>query len=145
MITLDDSRWPLVMFIAKGSLSESQFDSYLGLYSRILSRGERYVAIFDAREAKPMDVQLVKRQARWIDENAEALVRCNVGIAFVIPSPMIRGVFKAILWIRPMPQPYVVLNTMQEAADWASRKLRDAGLQVPDLTTVAGVAAGSRR
>ena len=137
MITQDRSRWPLVVFTSRRALSESDFESYLAEYDRLLAREERYAAIFDAREAKPLDVKLVKRQAQWMEQNAAALKRLNVGIAFVIPSPLIRGVLRAILWMRPMPQPYNVCEAMPQALDWATRRMRQNGLRVPELRDIA--------
>ena|SRR5579863_2818926 len=133
MITQDTSRWPLVVFVSRDELGESDFDAYLAEYSRLLAGGKRYAAVFDAREAKPLDVKLVKKQARWMDEHEAELKRLSVGIAFVIPSPMIRGVLRAILWLRPMPQPYNICETMPSALDWTVRRLRQNGLPVPEV------------
>ncbi len=137
MITVDETLWPLVIFRSRGVLNDAQFDQYLRAYDRVLGRRELYAALFDAREAKPLEVGHAKRQAKWIADNSEALKKYNVGIAFVIPSPMIRGVLKAILWMRPMPQPHIVFQTVHEALPWLIEKLRRAGLEIPDVSNVA--------
>jgi hypothetical protein len=51
-------------------------------------------------------------------------------VALVIQSPMIRGVLKAILWIEPMPQPYKVCATKDEAIAFLRERLRAAGMEL---------------
>jgi hypothetical protein len=119
-----------------GVVDAARFDAYISEFETLLERNERFAAVFDARHARPLDVRLVEKKAKWMDDNAQRLKRLNVGIAFVIPSPMIRGVLQAILWLHPIPQPYNVCDAMPQALDWIARRLRQNGLRVPDLRGV---------
>jgi hypothetical protein len=124
---------PLITFAFRGSVSAADFDEYLAAYDAILARDKQWVSIFDARDVRPLDSKQVRRQADWIKRNAAVLSRLNLGIAFVIPSPMIRGVLRAILWIQPLPQPHVVVANMSAAYSWCAIQLRAVGLPVPSI------------
>ena len=50
---------------------------------------------------------------------------------------MIRGVMKAVLWLKPMPTENQVFETMDEALDWVRTRLAAEGLAIPDLAGVA--------
>jgi len=126
-----DETGPLTTFVFRERVSDADFDKYLSLYDAIVARGEPWVSIFDARDVRPLDSKQVRRQAEWIKRNREALSKLNVGIAFVIPSPMIRGVLKAILWMQPLPQPHVVVASISAAYAWCVLQLKAAGLPVP--------------
>ncbi len=128
-----DETGPLRTFVFRQRVSDADFDEYLRAYDGIVARGEPWVSIFDARDVRPLDSRQVRRQADWIKRNAESLRTLNLGIAFVIPSPMIRGVLKAILWIQPLPQPHVVVADMGAAHAWCKLQLEAAGLPVPPL------------
>jgi hypothetical protein len=128
MFRLDEA-WPLLTFVFRDHVSEADFDAYLTAYERVIARGDHWVSIFDARDVKPLEAKLVRRQAEWIKRHAEVLTARNLGIAFVIPSPMIRGVLKAILWLQPLPQQHVVVANMDAAHAWCELQLRGAGLQ----------------
>jgi hypothetical protein len=131
MIQVDESQWPLVRFTSRGTADEGNFDTYLRSYDRVLAHGQRYVAIFDASEAKPLEVGQMKAQAAWIRANAQRLIELNLGIAFVIPSPMIRGVLKAVLWLQPLPQPYTVVGSYDDAYRWVETKARLGDIYLP--------------
>jgi hypothetical protein len=63
--------------------------------------------------------------------NRAAIARHSVGVALVIPSPMIRGVLKAILWIEPMPQPHKLCAGEAEAVAWLKERLAAAKAPPP--------------
>jgi hypothetical protein len=86
MITLDSSRWPLVIFNHRKVQSEAEFDAYLAATEEVLARNERFAAIYDARNASPGDLKWVGKNAKWIELHAGELKRLNVGITFLIPS-----------------------------------------------------------
>jgi hypothetical protein len=121
----------LITFVFRDRVSDGDFDRYLSTYDRVVARGEPWVSIFDARDVRPLDSKQVRQQADWIERNSQVLSKLNFGIAFVIPSPTIRGVLKAILWLQPIPQQHVVVATMSAAYGWCESQLRAAGLRAP--------------
>jgi hypothetical protein len=133
VITLDRSRWPLLIYTARGEQTEADFDAYLAAQEEVLQRNERFAAIFDARNVNPGDIKWVGKNAKWIERHARELKRLNIGITFLTPSPTIRGVLRATLWMFPLPQPFTVCDSMPVCIDWITRRLRESGMPVPNL------------
>ena len=128
---VDTSRLPIVVVRFSGPISEPEFDMYLASMTQIISRSEPTLTILDARRAIRSPPSQRKKQAEWIKTHADQLRRYSLGTAFVLTSPLVRGVLTAILWLQPLPSDYVVVATMAEAEDWAAGKLRAAGLPAP--------------
>lgn len=132
-IELDEARWPLVLITFRGVVPDTEFDAYLDGLERILLRGGPAVAVVDTREAGLLPGAQRRKQAEWYRDRAEALRSTNLGTAFVIDSTAIRGVLTAMLWLAPLPQPYHVAATFEDAERWVLEKLRAGG--VPPSTS----------
>ncbi len=125
---IDDSRFPLVVVRFVGLLTDEDFRAYLERAEAVRSRGPN-AAILDATHAGYLPARQRRMQAEWMKRHREMLRRNSLGSAFVVPSPLIRGVLTAILWIADMPGPHVVVETYAEAEEWVRAKLDAAGLE----------------
>ncbi len=130
-IEIDEKRFPLVLVTFEGSVPNDQFEQYLRGMDRMLSRRQPNVTILDATRSDRSPAVQRKMQADWIKTNREALEQYSCGTAFVISSPLVRGVLTAILWMQPLPQGYTVVATLAEAEDWAVGRLRQRGVEAP--------------
>jgi len=130
-VDYDDSRFPLVLIRAHGAATDAEFVDYLGVMERPLLRRERFVEIFDATYTAPSPAVQRRQVAEWIRERAGLLKTYQIGVAFVIPSALVRGALTAILWIQPHPSPHTVVATLAEAERWAIERARAEGLHVP--------------
>jgi hypothetical protein len=130
---LDESRWPLVVFTAVGEQTEEDFEAYLRDCDRLLRRREAYGSIFDARRAAPIGPKLRKRQVEWLSRNDALLRAYLVGTGMVMNTPLQRGVFRAILWMRPLPFPYAVESSLDGALRFVCRRLVERGCAAPPL------------
>lgn len=146
---LDDSRWPLVVFTAVGSQSESDFEAYLSDCDRLLRRRQLHGAIFDARRADPIGPTLRKRHVDWLARNDALLRAYRVGTGMVMATPLQRGVLRAILWMRPLPYPHCVESSFEAARHFVCTLLAERGCAAPPLfnwsTVVASTSDGQRR
>jgi hypothetical protein len=123
-IHVDVSRAPIVVVRFERSWTEGEFDAYLeAMETAVLSRREPTVTILDARDAMATPATQRRKQAAWLQKNEAVLRRYSLGTAFVITSPVVRGILTAILWIQPMPAPHVVVATPPEAERWATARL----------------------
>ncbi len=120
---LDDSSWPLVIFTAVGTTTEVDHDQHLADVYALLSRRERFSIVFDLSDAAPITAAGRKKQVDWMVKNRSMLKAYLIGIGFVMPSPVWRGVLRAILWMRPLPFPHVVENDVGTATRWVSLQL----------------------
>lgn len=136
-VRIDDSRHPLVVVEFNGTATDQEFDAYLEQMTKlVLERRKKNVTIFDATRSGDTSPKQRRKQAEWLKSNAEMLRMYSLGTAFVITSPLVRGMLTAILWITPMPAPHTVVATYGEAERWAIGRLRDKGL-MPSSTPAA--------
>ncbi len=126
-ITFDDSEFPLVRVTFEGDPSEGDFDRYLGDLQKNLDRCERLDrrsgVLLDASRSGPVSASMRKKQAEWTRTHFDRSARYVVGYAFVIHSPVVRGILTAILWLAPLPSPHTVTNTVREAEEWLRDRL----------------------
>jgi hypothetical protein len=130
MIDVNDRYWPLVLFRFSGTVSLPQLNAYLKRQDEQLARREHMGSLVLTEDLRMWDAPVLRRQAEWIKQNEETLRRYSVGAALVIRSPVVRGMLKAILWIQPMPQPYVVCSEIDEALRWLHARFLAANVQV---------------
>lgn len=130
---LDDSLWPLVVFTAVGEQSEADFEAYLDDCDALLKRREAYGSIFDVRRAAAIGPKLRKRQVEWLKRNDSLLRAYLVGTGMVMATPLQRGVFRAILWMRPLPYPYSVETSLDAARRFVCSRLHERGCAVPPM------------
>lgn len=105
------------------------------------ARGKRNVVVIDASLGlRPTPTQR-KLQADWINEHRELLAASCLGIAFVIPSPLVRGALTAIFWVAQLPIPHTVHATLASAIDWAGGRLTAIDVELPAPLRVHGAAA----
>jgi hypothetical protein len=135
VIVIDDSHWPLVVFTFGGTVTAREIDHYLEGMGRLFSTGERGIGLVLTDDLKPFDVALIRRLAQWNQANEARLRAQSIGTALVLPSPMVRGLLRAILWMHPIPQPYAVFSTTEEAMVWVRDMVRRAGIEMrPSFT-----------
>ncbi len=130
-IVVDDRRFPIVTVTFRGDATDAQFRAYLDQMTRMVDRREKNAVIMDAREAVRTPPIQRRMQSEWMKTHHDSLARWSVGTAFVITSPLVRGVLTAILWLSPMATPYTVVGTVEEAESWAREQLRRAGATPP--------------
>jgi hypothetical protein len=132
---VDDSRWPLLTVVWRGSVSNEEFTAYLGALDRNLARTKeartRTAILMDARGAAATSSVQRKMQADWMKANEHECRRYCAGFAFVLDSAFVRGALTAILWLAPLPAEHIVCATVDEADQWLCQRLRDAGVVVP--------------
>ena len=131
-LQVDDSQFPLVYVVARGTPTDQEFDAYLEELAALYRRRERFALVVDASRSGGATAAQRKKQADWIKQNAMMIQALNLGTAFVVPSALARGVMTAILWLQPMPSPHLVCNSPPEGVRWASEQLRQAGIEPPD-------------
>jgi hypothetical protein len=62
-------------------------------------------------------------QAGWMKRHEVETRRGTAGIAFVIPSALVRGALTAILWLQPLACPHFVTANFEDGFRSAHQKL----------------------
>lgn len=124
---MDDSAHPIIVVRFLGTHTDDEFEGYLARMSELLadSRGIHGL-VLDATQAKVPTGRQARMQANWMRDNAVGIRERTVGTAFVLSSPALRGVLKAILMMQPIPSPYRVVPTPEEATAWLRQFLAGA-------------------
>lgn len=116
-------------------------DELLAMMAANHAGGRRNVVVIDASFGMRPSAAQLEQQADWIHAHRELLGASCLGIAFVIPSPLVRGALAAIFWIAQLPIPHTVHATLGHAIDWASARLDESGIPVPAPLRMHGAAA----
>ena len=122
-ITLDESRWPLVIVRIVGTPTDDELDAFLAESTVRLQRKEIQVSIIDVSRADRAPATQRRKQADWMRDHESLLRRRSAGMAYVITNPMVRGVLTAIMWLQPLPVEHTVVATLEEAERWALAQL----------------------
>lgn len=123
-IEFDERDWPLLVIRFDGTPTDAEFAAYLSRYEKYLERSDRYGLSLVTKPSAPMTkAKHARMQAAWINEHFDRLRDRCVGLAFVLPSPMTRGVLKAILSMQRLPVQHSVHATESDAHDWIRAQL----------------------
>ncbi len=123
-IEIDTSQPSLVVVRYHRVPSDEDFEQYLAEYLRLLQSASRVGAVY----VTPADLPLtpprhVRLQARFMKQHGAVIREHVVGVAFALPSPLIRGVLRATLMLQTMPCPHVVVATEAEGVAWVKARL----------------------
>ena len=127
-VSIDDSLWPLRLVRFVGVATPQQFEHYLGEMDACLRRGERFVCVLDISQGGAPTQEQRQRQANWLKESEPLMRQVELGVAFVVTSPVIRLALSTIFYFKPMPIPYRVTDRLVSAAEWAAQRFVEAGL-----------------
>jgi hypothetical protein len=130
------ARYPLVILNVHGSgIEDAEFASYLSELGEQLARAERanehlalIIDTLGATRAAPASQR--RMQADWVKTNFERSRDHCAGVAFVINSPLVRGILTAILWMQRMPNPHCVFATRESAEAWCHARLDQCRLSM---------------
>src|SRR5262249_25767633 len=123
-VEIDRSQQLVVVVRFLRGASDAEFAQYLEDYGRILQSETRLAAVFVTAPELPMTPgRQVRMQAQFMKEHAPRATDRVVGVAFALPSPLMRGVLRGVLLIQPMPCPHTVVGTEAEGVAWAKARL----------------------
>jgi hypothetical protein len=123
-IEIDCAEPLLVVVRFRRGPSDDEFRQYLVDYRAILEREPRLGAVYATAPDMPLTPpRQVRLQARFMKEHRALMEQRVVGIAFALPSPLMRGVLRAVLTLQPMPCAHVVVGSEAEGVAWAKARL----------------------
>ncbi len=122
-IELLDHTWPLIKIYVNGALCDDDLDQYHERHVALFARGKHVLLEIAARDTPMMASGIVRRRAHWIAQHRKRLQRTCLGGAYVLPSPVTRGAFKAVTWLQPLPFVHEVFSEQDPAESWARGRL----------------------
>jgi hypothetical protein len=110
---------PIVTVTPPAELTDEALASLLQGLEACLARGSPYVLIFDLSHSGVPNAVQRAALATHIRKNKSRSQRWVQGIAVIAPSPLVRGMLTAILWLETLAVPHEVFATSIEARSWA--------------------------
>lgn len=133
-ILFEEQERPLVVIRFVGAPTDAEFEAYLAGYDRLLEGNDVYaLMLVTAPDAPVTRARHARRQAQWMAANVRRIRARVVSIAFVLQSPLMRGVLRAVLAIQPIVVEYAVFRAEDDAALW-SRDMLARDPRVPRST-----------
>jgi hypothetical protein len=132
---VDTTEWPVVR-ARMGGASDEELDVYFAETRRYLLRGERFVSITWIDGFKNTAEQR-RRVADFIKETEPLSKKLCVASANIASSAGFRFALSALLLLRPLPMPYKVCETLDEALDFLRPLAKKNGLVLPAVSELA--------
>ena len=123
-VEIDRSQPLLVVVRFLRGPTDDEFRQYLADYTHLLEAEPRFGAVFVTAPAMPMTPpRQVRLQAQFMRDYRELIEKRVVGIAFSLPSPLMRGVLRGVLMMQSIPCPHTVVGTEAEGVAWVKARL----------------------
>jgi hypothetical protein len=123
-IEIDRSQPLLVVVRFHRAVTDQEFATYVADYTRLLEAEPRFGAVYVTAPSLPMTPpRQVRMQAQFMKTHREKIEQRVVGIAFSLPTPLMRGVLRGVLMLQPMPVPHTVVGTEAEGVAWIKARL----------------------
>lgn len=125
-IIVDKSRWPIASYHFQGKQSLEEIDQLLASWQENIDRGEAYVHLIQLEEYDA-NVGHIKRAAKWILSRNNEMKNLCYGAAVVAKKiGPVKLIFNSFLFITPLPFPYKMFDTVEEAEEWLQERLQVA-------------------
>lgn len=115
-VVFDTSAYPFVR-IRFGRFGDMEFDGFLAEMEELIKRPAPRVLLVDTTYSSIPTQAQRRRLTQWFSLHRARLKGEVTGIAFVVPSAVMRGVLTAMFWIQPFPAPYLFVRNMAEGLD----------------------------
>jgi len=128
-VHIDESRFPIVVFdFSSREPTFAEFEAYLKKTESYYAREIPLSFILDGTKSRFLTTELRIRQAQWMKDNAPIIKKYQKGIAFILPNIMSRIILKGILLIEPIPAPFIVVSSFDEALQWTQQQLANGSV-----------------
>jgi hypothetical protein len=123
-IEIDRSQALLVVVRFNAGPTDDEFRQYLADYTAVLQSEPRLGAVFVTTPSMPMTPpRHVRLQAQFMKDQRSLIEQRVVGLAFSLPSPLMRGVLRGVLMLQPMPCQHTVVGSEAEGVAWVKARL----------------------
>lgn len=120
----DRTEFPLITIHFTGEKETPEnFEVYLQELGKNYEHKKDLALIFELTKAPVPNVSYQLKQASWMKENDALIKQYCKGVAYVIPSMILRGVLKFIFSVQKNPVPFKVFSNYADGKQWASSLL----------------------
>jgi hypothetical protein len=124
-----------------GAVSDDQLRRSLDQYREMLESFERdqrqVISFIDMSGMGELSAQQRRIQSEWNRSIQPIQKAVTLGLAFIAPGTVVRGMLTAVFWFSPPAAPYIICATMSEALAWALGVCAEQGVRVSEAAEQA--------
>ncbi len=137
-VEVSTQHWPVLLVKFDGEQTMDDVDYFIREMNAVHARKAPYASISLMRKYSSERTQ-VQKVAQWMKQTADFPRQYCVGTGIVSQSLGFRFLLSSIFLVRPMPCPYQVCSSFDEALAWVRVKGKARGLDVPSVPNVWNV------
>ena len=137
-VEITTEHWPLLLVKFDGEQTMRDVDYFISEMSAAQARKVPYASISLMRKYSSERSQ-VQKVALWMKQTADESRRWCVGNGIVSQSLGFRFLLSSIFLVKPMPCPYQVCSSWDEAVGWIRGVAAKAGLDIPSAPNIWNV------
>lgn len=135
-IEYDTSEWPLVHCRVKPVEPDTAtFDAHLHCFSELLNRGQRFMVMFDLRNAKLISLAAMKKQAEFMETHKPQILENLVASSLITDNALVHGAVNVLFKIKKPSKPNHTFRTPEDAHPWMGQEWSKAHA-VPSTVTL---------
>lgn len=119
-----------------GAVTDEQLKRSLDEYRDMLSTFEReqrrVISFIDMSSMGELSAQQRRIQSDWNRSIQPLQKAVTLGLAFIAPTTVTRGMLTAVFWFAPPAAPYIICPTMADALTWAFSVCREQRVNVSE-------------
>ncbi|MEM8526165.1 MAG: STAS/SEC14 domain-containing protein [Bacteroidota bacterium] len=124
--TFDRSQRPIITIHFTGAKeTDENFQLYLQELDNNYAPKEQFALIFELSKAPLPNLKYQLQQAEWMQQNQDKIQTYCYGVAYIIPSMIMRNVLKFIFSVQKNPVPFKVFSTLAEGERWANAQVEE--------------------
>jgi hypothetical protein len=137
-VEITTEHWPLLLVKFDGEQTMRDVDYFISEMSAAQARRVPYASISLMKKYSSERNQ-VQKVAQWMKKTADETKRWCVGNGIVSQSLGFRFLLSSIFLVKPMPCPYQVCSSWDEAVSWIRGVAGKAGLAIPSAPNIWNV------
>lgn len=124
-IEITHESWPVVVARFHSAPTDAEHEAFLDHFTQLHRSGDIYASVLVTMPDMPMtQPRHVRSTADWIRREADSISKICAGTAFVLPSPVARGVLRAVLYLQTLPNEHRVFKAEADAIDWGYERVQ---------------------
>jgi len=137
-VEINSDYWPMLLVKFDGEQTMRDVDYFIREMAAAHARKQPYASISLMRKYSSERAQ-VQKVAQWMKATADETKKWCVGNGIVSQSLGFRFLLSSIFLVKPMPCPYQVCSSFDEALAWVRGVASTRGLTVPSVPNLWNV------
>ena len=118
-VVYDLSEWPLVKCTLDAIVPHpDEFDAHLECFRLLLHKDQDFMIMFDLTNAKTVPLQIIKKQADFLQKFQPKIKDNLVATSIVTSSNIVQGILQMLFTIKKPSKPNKSFTNTQDAHDW---------------------------